>query len=240
MSENLRVLSWNLHFKTFAKDNSYVLDTLEKLQLPDVVCLQEFADGGDGRLQEWFASHDYETTYLPFASKGQFSQGVMTATRKVLEATTQPVVLRDDPAGKVFRRFPNKRGLLNTHVTLDGVAVSVNNFHSTYPRPHVIDKRRREFAALITFLEAEEKELPLLLCGDFNFFGRDERRKILKDRFEYFTGTLADPTWRHHSRYSPIRVNLDYFFWKGLSVKAELLPFSGSDHRPLLASVTMQ
>ncbi len=239
MPKTLKILSWNVNFPTFGKSNDYVIKVIESISKPDVICLQEYVGGRDAELLKWFDAHGYKTEYLPFSHRGSMSQGVMTAIRKNLKAETHHVVLREDGPGKIFRRFPNIRGLLNTRIVVDGTEVSIANFHSTYPRPHVIEKRRREFQELIMFLDSN-KDNPLLLCGDFNFIGNDIRRKILKSRYKHFTGGGYDKTWRHFGRYSPIRTNLDYYFWKGLNVDAQLLPFSDSDHRPMLATISLE
>lgn len=237
MSEGLHLISWNVHYPRFARDNGYVVNTLEKLGPFDVICLQEYAQGGDAKLQEWLEANEYEIAYLPFAHNLEgSSQGVMTATRKVLNAEVKPIVLREDGPRR-FRPFLNIRGLLSALVSVDGQDVALMNFHSTYARPHVRDMRKREFAELKSLLE--QQTTPWLLSGDFNFLSVDMRRKYLMDRFQSFTGGLIKTTWRHHSRYTPIRANLDYFFWEGLRVEPSIAAFGESDHRPLLANISV-
>ena len=239
MSKTLKVVSWNVNYPRFAKDNSYVIQTLESLSQPDVICLQEYVQGKDADAIEWFERNSYDMAYLPFAHNlDGLSQGVMTANKKTLHAQVDPVVLREDVPRR-FRPFPNIRGLLSAQIKIGDHLVTIANFHSTYPRPHVMDMRKREFAELMKFLVAKDAQHPWLLCGDFNFFGRDSRKKLLKHRYKSFTGNIIQPTWRHHNRLSPVRLNLDYFFWNGLSVKAKLAPFSNSDHRPLTATVSL-
>ncbi len=238
MPHILKVVCWNVNYPKFARNNTYVINTLEALDNPDVICLQEYVGGKDSQLLKWLADHNYETAYLPFAYRGSLSQGVMTATKKSLKSELETVVLRKDGPVRM-RPFPNVRGLVNAHIKIGMSTLSVANFHSTYPRPHVRDMRKREFAELLKYLDKEESRNPILLCGDFNFFGKDYRKKVLLSRYKHFTGTFSNPTWRHRSRLSPISANLDYFFWKDLQVEANLLPFNTSDHRPLLAIVTL-
>ena len=240
MAESLNIISWNVHYPRFAMDSGYVVDAIEKLGPFDVICLQEFVEGGDAKLHEWLDANDYNVTYLPFAHNLEgMSQGVMTATRKVLNAYVEPVVLRKD-GPRNFRPFPNIRGLLKATVKVDGESVVLMNFHSTYPRPHVIDMRQREFAELKKLLEHQTD--PWVLSGDFNFLSVDKRRKYLTDRYQSFTGGLISKTWRHHSKYTPVRGNLDYFFWSSdeFIVEPSLAPFEESDHRPLLAKISLQ
>jgi endonuclease/exonuclease/phosphatase family metal-dependent hydrolase len=99
--------------------------------------------------------------------------------------------------------------------------------------------RRREYAELIKHLDKINSDSALLLCGDFNFFGHDQRKKFLKARYASFTGTKSQPTWRFKNRILPISANLDYLFWteKNLHVDAQLLPFNTSDHRPISAKL---
>lgn len=239
MAETLSLISWNVHYPRFAQDNAYVISALEEQGAFDIICLQEYVSGGDTKLDRWLEANDYDITYMPFAHNLEgMSQGVMTATRKILGAEVRPVVLREDGPRR-FRPFDNIRGLLEATVEIDGLDVTIMNFHSTYPRPHVIDMRKREFTVLKAILEVETK--PWLLCGDFNFLSVDKRRKYLTERFKSFTGSMINKTWRHRSKYTPIRGNLDYFFWKGdeLKVEPNIAPFDDSDHRPLLAKITI-
>lgn len=240
MTQSLKILSWNVHFPTFGKDSSFVIDTLKELGDFDVICLQEYVQGADTKTLEWLQDNDYETNYLPFASIEGISQGVMTATRKSLKATAQPTVLREDEPQR-FRPFPNIRGLVTATFTIGGKKLAIHNVHLTYARKHTRDMRKREFANLRKFLSEESDKHPWVLCGDFNFVGVDSRRKYLTDHYKNFTGGLFGKTWRHRSQYSVLRANLDYFFWKGkgLEVEPKLAKFNTSDHRPMIATITL-
>jgi len=238
-TNELEILSWNVHYPFFAKDNTYVADTLEQLEQLDVICLQEYVDGASEQTKEWLENNNYVINYLPFASKGDLSQGVMTAVRKGLSAKTVPIILREDEPRRL-RPFPNIRGLLATTVQTEHGEVTINNVHLTVPRPHLVDLRKREFTELKEYLNSQNTSSNWLLCGDFNFMPYDSRRKYLTNRYTHFTGSMVNKTWRNHQPYTPIRANLDYLFWRegSIRVAAELLDFNHSDHRPMRATLS--
>lgn len=241
MNRSLSVLSWNVHLTTFAHGNRYVVEQMEQLDKPDVICLQEYVDGADSTTKDWFENNGYEIIFLPFAvfpKDSRISQGVMVAAKKTLKASLTTHVLRSD-GPRAFRRFNNIRGLAEAVVTFDkGKKLHIINVHSTFARHYTIDMRKREFAALKDYLAAAGDE-PVLLCGDFNFVGSDPRKKYLKKLYSSFTGSLLSPTWRHLTKLSPISANLDYFFWsrRGISVEPRLLGYKKSDHRALYAKI---
>lgn len=237
MSNKLKLLCWNVHYPKFAYDSSYVVDTIEDLGSFDVICLQEYVQGADDQILDWLEDNGYLVEYLPFSGTGGFSQGVMTAVRKSMASKTQKIILREDGPRR-FRPFPNIRGLLATAINVNGKNFSIYNIHLTLPRPYTIDMRSREFKKLREFLDQSPANEPWFMCGDFNFFGFDKKRNQLTDGYDHFTGSLIDKTWRHHLRFTPIRANLDYFFWKGnIKVTPELAGFNTSDHRPLTADI---
>lgn len=240
MKQPLKILSWNVHFPTFGKDSGFVIDTLTKLGDLDIICLQEFVQGADTKAHDWLRDNGYKTTYLPFATVNGMSQGVMTAVRKGLDITAKPVVLREDEPQR-FRPFPNVRGLVSATFIIGNKELAIHNVHLTYARRHTRDMRKREFTELQKFLAEESNQHPWVLCGDFNFVGADGRRKYLTDHYQNFTGGVLGKTWRHRSKYSVVRANLDYFFWhgQGLQVDAQLAAFNASDHRPMIATITL-
>jgi endonuclease/exonuclease/phosphatase (EEP) superfamily protein YafD len=196
--------------------------------------------GADEQMKRWLKENEYETAYLPFAGDGTFTQGVMTAIKKVYKPKFDEVILRNDGPRR-FRPFNNIRGLISAVVEIDGQSVSINNVHLTYPRPHVIDLRKREFKELKSYINQQTAKNPWLLCGDFNFLPIDKRRSYLTMHYNNFTGTKLDKTWKHGSKYSAVRANLDYLFWDGkdINVDAKLAPFNTSDHRPILATISI-
>jgi len=241
--DKITIHTWNVHMHTFAEDNLYVIEELDELKQPDVICLQEYVEGKDASTLKWLKHNDYNITYLPFANYPQdtsISQGIFTAVKKSLKGASSPVILRKDGPRR-FRNFPNRRGVIDTVITLeDGSIISIINFHATPPKPYTIDMRKSEFDVLSNYLEELPKDRKVFLCGDFNFFGIDARRNLLKNRFQHFTGTNIHKTWQHNFPFSPLKLNLDYLFWtQNLAVSAKLRPFKISDHRPILASISV-
>lgn len=237
------MVCWNVHLHTFARDNAYVLKRLEAWGYPDIICLQEYVQGRDDETAKWFKKQGYDTAYLPFATypkDHRISQGVLTATKKSLRASTEPVVLRSN-GPRWFRNFPNVRGLLDATIAFEGKQLHVLNFHATYARPHTTDMRRDEFGKLQSYLAAFDEKTAWLIGGDFNFFGSDSRKAWLIERYAHFTGNGRQKTWRHKSKILPLGANLDYLFWSGetVAVVAKLMPFSVSDHRPIQAKISL-
>lgn len=238
MSKNLKIISWNVHFPDFARDSSYVVNQLEKSGPFEVICLQEYVEGADDKLKQWLQDNDFDITYLPFSYNANMSQGIMTACSKALRSNSESVTLREDEP-KRFRPFHNIRGLIDTSIRFAGREVSIANTHLTYSRFHTRDMRRREFGKLQEHLAAESGEQPFFICGDFNFFGNDSRREYLVEHYQSFTGDRLK-TWQHQAKFSPLRANLDYFFWEDdkLNIKASIGGFNVSDHRPLFAEIS--
>lgn len=237
MTNSLKIISWNVHYPSFAMNSAFVTKTLEDAEAYDVICLQEYVQGASSTLRDWLIHNQYSISYLPFAHQGKFSQGVMTATKKSLKAKVQPITLRTDEP-KRLRPFKNIRGLLDARIQLGAKEVSIMNTHLTYARLHTRDMRRREFKELISYLSDLKAKHPLFLCGDFNFVGNDKRKTYLTNNFRSFTGDKSNKTWQHLPKYSPIRANLDYFFWSStLQVNAQLGTINVSDHKPMTAEI---
>lgn len=233
----LKLLSWNVYFPYFAHDSSYVVETLKSFDQLDVICIQEYVQGGKDKATQWLKSKGYSIDFLPFSHDDNLHLGVMTAVRKGLSYKTKPVVLRED--GPIpSRPFENLRGMLATTVNNQ---VTIYNIHLTFPRPHTVDMRKREFAKLQEFLAQVPKNQNWFMCGDFNFLPGDSRRKYLKQEYKSFTGSVVSKTWRNHRKFTPVRANLDYLFWNGknIDVQARLMEFNHSDHRPMLATISL-
>ncbi len=232
----LKIMWWNMHFTSFARDNTYAIAAIARGGMPDIICLQEYVTGADDRLKRWLEEQGYQLYFLDFSSRGTLKQGVMTAVRRGLAHHAKTHVLRED-APMRFRAFQNRRGLVEVAVVLGGRKVSIMNVHLTYPRPHTRPMRLREFDVLRGLLDSKFKDTAWLLGGDFNFFARDGRRTYLTTTYQAFSGGLFRKTWRPIGRYNPVGSNLDYVFWHGLeaSPRFALEPFNRSDHRPMVA-----
>ncbi len=232
------ILSWNVHYPFFAKNNSYVIGTLENLNMPDIICLQEYVEGSDDKFLFWLKRNGYIFKYFPFAHEGDKSQGILTAVKESLNPKFSITYLRRDKPSK-SRPFINVRGIITTRLIISGLVVDIVNIHLTYPRLHTKDLRKREFTSLCDYLN-KNRSNATLLCGDFNFVPVDFRRKYLKKQYANFSGNLFSKTWKHNQKFSPLRANTDYLFWNKsqLQVNPQLEEFSTSDHRPLSAIIS--
>jgi endonuclease/exonuclease/phosphatase family metal-dependent hydrolase len=237
MDTQISLLSWNVHMHDFAENNEYVVSEIKNLDLPDIICLQEYVEGRDSTALRWLKDNDYKVIYLAsakFPQDNNISQGVLTAVRKSLVSSSEKIILRKDSPRR-FRNFNNIRGAIDTVVTLkDSSRVSILNFHATLPRPYTVDMRRREFLKLVEYMGNLPSDRKIILCGDFNFIGIDNRKKLLIEKFDYYTGSFLRTTWKHKNTFGLIRLNLDYIFWTpSLNIKAKVKPFNTSDHRPI-------
>lgn len=235
--DSLSIVSWNVHYPFFNKDNGYVIETLEKLGYPDVICLQEYVEGAGDEFLKWLKHNHYKYEYLAFGHFGKKSMGVLTAVKKDYKPKFQSITLRSDRP-RLLSPFKNIRGLVSTNVVIDNKTINIMNTHLTHPKFHTIDMRKREFASLLDYLDKNVSDAKFL-CGDFNFTPIDRKRRYLKNRFASFTGGLMDKTWKHNMKFSPLRANLDYLFWDKpkIKVNAKLADFNTSDHRPLYAKI---
>ncbi len=246
----LRVISWNVRFSTFVSNNQYVIDGISSLGDFDVVCLQEYVQGGDQQLHRWLVEQGYRMTFLPFSHNVEHGHGLLTATKSSIAADTQSVMLRSTPP-RPLRPFFNERGLLATTIQTPTTNIEIDNVHLTVYRPHLTDLRRAEFEALCDYLDLDNRDhnsndnapthqVSRVLCGDMNPFIFDDRLQRLKTAYAHATGGRLHKTWRHFGPKSPIRANLDYVFWDRthLHVDAQMASLPGSDHRPIVFSVT--
>lgn len=240
MAKSLKIISWNVHYPNFSKDNNFVVKRLQKSESYDVICLQEFVQGADNGLEKWLTKNNYSMEYMPFEHRKGIYQGIMIATKKSLKAKVSSFVLREDEP-MIRRPYHNIRGLLDAHIKIGSTTISIVNTHLTYARFHTRDMRQREFEKLKSYLTIKSTDMPRLICGDFNFIGPDKRRSYLIDNFNSFTGTNGEKTWHHMPKFSPLKANLDYFFWNNqLSVKPELGTIVVSDHKPLFAEISVK
>lgn len=242
MSESLRVLSWNVHYPKFANNPNYAVEYFNNTK-PDVICIQEYCNAKDDVVVQWFTDNGYIQEYMPFAHNlDGFSQGVMTAVKKSLRPSSETVTLRDN-GPRMFRNFPNIRGLIKTTVSIDGVDIDILNTHLTLARPYTMDMRKQEFEKLVETLDSLETESdnPMVLVGDFNFIPLDRRRKLLEKRYASFGGNTETKTWYWRGKKGFISANLDAVYWDSdkIHIDGELGELIGYDHRPLNLVATL-
>ena len=124
-----------------------------------------------------------------------------------------------------------------------GRQIALYNIHLLPPKE--IDwtiEQRREFADLYDQLEREE--LPVILCGDFNFtlataFAAQLRGRGLRDAHE-LAGRGRGSTWPVISffRYCPgIRLDHIYLSEQLTATRSTTGTGQGSDHRPVIAEI---
>ena len=131
-------------------------------------------------------------------------------------------------------------------VDFDGRRAAVYNVHFMPPKSVEYARRQRvEFADLLDKLALEE--LPVIVCGDFNFtnespFADDLSRQGLVD-VHRLCGRGRGATWPvlYFYRYLP-GLRLDHIFLNGAfrGVDCDTGIGRGSDHRPLCARVAFQ
>jgi len=135
---------------------------------------------------------------------------------------------------------PQARAVLD----LGGRPVAVYNVHMLPPTSlHAFGRQRRQFAKLLELLRAEQ--LPIVLCGDFNFtdasYCADALRRLgLRDVHD-LGGYGRRATWHHKNPWlgwiPGLRLDHLYLSPALTSPRSDLAAPTGSDHRPVVAEI---
>lgn len=196
---------------------------------PDVLVLQEYTQHWHRAFQAALADDYQHAAYV--CRSDSFGLAVYS---KVAFASPADVEL---PIGGI--------GTPQARVVLDvaGGRVALYNIHLLPPkRLDWTIEQRQEFADLLALLEREE--LPVILCGDFNFtnataFAAELRRRGLRDAHE-LAGVGRGATWPvlKFFRYLP-GIRLDHIYQSSelTSTRSTTGTGRGSDHRPIVAEV---
>jgi endonuclease/exonuclease/phosphatase (EEP) superfamily protein YafD len=225
----LRVMSANLLMVN--QDTQGIIDEILAAR-PDVVLLQEYTDAWHAAVEPALSGR------YPFSSvvTQDDSFGVAVYSRT-------PFV-----EGDVDNRLPLGRSLVpqtRAVVRFAGRDVAVYNVHLLPPRNlGYATEGRLQFADLLQTLSGEK--LPYVVAGDWNFTGdvpqhRDLRRIGARDAHD-LAGTGRGATWPVNSffRYLP-GLQFDHVYvGPGLTaVRSAVGVGRGSDHRPVIADVTV-
>jgi len=225
----LRVMSANLLMVNH--DTQGIIDEILAAR-PDVLLLQEYTDAWHAAVTPALSGQ------YPFSSvvTQDDSFGVAVYSRT-------PFV-----GGDVDNRLPLGRSLVpqtRAVVRFAGRDVTVYNIHLLPPRNlGYATEGRLQFADLLQTLSGEK--LPYVVAGDWNFTGdvpqhRDLRRIGARDAHD-LAGTGRGATWPVNSffRYLPgLRFDHVYVGPGLTAVRSEVGVGRGSDHRPVIADVTV-
>ena len=225
----MRVMSANL--LVVNQDTQGIIDEIVAAR-PDVVLLQEYTDHWHAAMKPALSGQ------YPFSSfvTQDDSFGVAVYSRT-------PFV-----GGGVDNRLPLGQSLVpqtRAVVRFAGRDVAVYNVHLLPPRRlDYTTESRLQFADLLKTLS--EEKLPYVVAGDWNFTGdapqhRDLARAGARDAHD-LAGRGRGATWPVNSffRYLPgLRFDHVYLGPGMTAVRSEVGVGRGSDHRPVIADVTI-
>jgi endonuclease/exonuclease/phosphatase family metal-dependent hydrolase len=239
----LRLMTYNVH-RCLGTDGILSLNRIAEViaaQVPDVVALQELdvshaRSGGVDQPTHLARLLGMQHHFSATIRHGLACYGIALLTRGTIG------LYREAPLPTAARRRPlERRAAMWATIEISGAKIHVINTHLG------LDRRERELqvAALMgsEWLDARPDELPLILCGDFNF-------SPLSRLYARLTGRLKDAqtavrSWRprrtYPSRFPLLRID-HVFVSNELRVQAVDVPRDpmtrrASDHRPLVVSL---
>lgn len=219
--EGLKVMTYNVHF-----DSTEMPDLLAyiKEEKVDVVFVQEnkgrpvqyLSDG----LPDWHVFQDESVAIL----------------------SRYPIVRKES---ETLRTFPTRR-ILSAVVDVDGKEMRLITTHLTAPQmtqpPDQLKKAGQAKAKELNQLMAvmRKSKLPTVLGGDFNDTPAHGLTRTLSSNFENCFGACGvGPGWTYPSGAPVLRIDHLYAANGVTTQQAWVAPHLGSDHRPLVAVVSL-
>jgi endonuclease/exonuclease/phosphatase family metal-dependent hydrolase len=234
------LLTYNVHEAVGRdKHKNYfrIVEVIREIN-PDVITLQEVdSDSGEpGENNADGASFMYETIEQSLAYHGV--KGITMFRKRsaygnaIFAAKRPENVLRHD----ISHKHREPRGVLECTIGIDGRPVRILNTHLGLSKK----ERHHQLNAVVQLLQQQDKNIPVVLAGDFNEWNPFARNL---DRLKNTLHMV--PLHRTFPSRLPI-ISLDRIFYcggitlTGHHVQASRLGRTASDHRPLVATFTFR
>jgi len=234
-----------------------ILDNIKFLigKNADVICLQEADIPFEEHLNKFLL--DFSNWSVRYFHSGKGSNLAVMWNTKKLELTHVEAILLPKPSDDT----PRQRAAQVATFTTEGKTLRVSNVHLAWEGG--VSHRFVQLQYLKKILSQSDCEHEIIV-GDFNTFApamfrNIQKRKAQKTLGDGWKNALPDLVWTCDVSRSfkqdnfhlfstalkrlgfKLRSCLDYVFIKNLRViKGEMLDLPGSDHRPLLVSLTVE
>lgn len=231
----LTLVSYNIH-SGIGVDKKFDLDricgVLGEIE-PDVVAMQEVGDFRGVTAREDHAEYLAEKTGLHVA----FGPNVVKSGRRYGNAVLSRLPILKSRNYDISVRNREPRGALRCDLDVgEGRPLHVFCLHLGL----AASERREQEALILTsdILRDAARVDPLVLCGDFNYWGRGAVPPLVRHALRDVGHELAVPARTFHARFPFLR--LDRMFVDGgvqpLSLRVHRTPLSAaaSDHLPLV------
>lgn len=247
------ILTWNVWYLNQIENKTRLKRLLQELKSlidqyqPDCIALCEAVQPLDQQsppiiehLEKLGYSHHH---YARMAHIGDYwMSGVVLSSRFQLSNKQRHVISKNGSAARY--------GYPGIDKEIISVAISIPqgpNMQIIVAHPSaLIDSIKQHVAgkrSLEKLIHSEPFTQNTILLGDMNEwrFLPGSLRSRARDIMYARTGSILNPTWRHNaSRFTPLRLNLDYIYWSKQSdfylKDFKVLSSKVSDHQPLLAT----
>jgi endonuclease/exonuclease/phosphatase family metal-dependent hydrolase len=229
----LTLVTFNTHYGRRAKRDGctpYDLGAvLDELADADVLAIQEVwrPDGETSAVDAFAARHGYDERGLVFGrasvarrwpgmkDDGEGTIGLSVLSRLPMRAVGEPAV------GPTWRDPAPDRRVVQVEVDVDGTPLQLVAVHISSQLPYAPPMQLRRLARVLDGVPG-----PAVLTGDCNFWGPPASMCLPGWR-----RGVRGRTWPAHRPHSQI----DHVFLRGgvQALSGEVLPDSGSDHRPV-------
>ncbi len=201
------------------------------LDLPDIVCFQEFPSRAIEKVLPFFEELGYG--YV-FAAEGELKKKHCTVLTLYKRATITLLESKSIPLGytrleKAIFQSIHQRYALMTRFSAHGKPVVICNTHLSLIAPH--SKRREQLSQIVKEVNGNQSSI---ILGDFNYTSLVKQRSLFEfmDQHQYQNAAQKAITHRLWFFYQ----QLDYIFYKNVKLQDMFVlhaPFS--DHLPLFA-----
>jgi endonuclease/exonuclease/phosphatase family metal-dependent hydrolase len=235
----IRVMTFNIHHGE-GTDGKLDLERIAQVirhERADIVALQEVDRGVERTSRRDLVAELAKLTKMSYAfgknityQGGDYGNAILTRFR---------IIKQDNHHYKMLREG-EQRGLLQTVLEADGKRLLLLNTHIDY-RPD--DSERVMNVEEIKLIISDYKNLPVILCGDFNDVPDSRTHKKVKEAFIDSWEAVGAGDGLTYSSVKPEK-RIDYVFIKRGTelepIKAQVIKSDASDHFPLVVEISIK